>query len=89
MAFVTKVIVRKTPPKPLPNGLDLDEWQARIDALPEFREIEGRTYRKSSLTGFYYPYQVEKVTTYSEAEWIEHAKTCPNDRCPGKKRLPK
>lgn len=62
------------------------ELEAQIAALPEYQEVDGVIYRKSPLTGFYYLIEPERIPFFTREEAIAHAKTCPNEKCPFKKK---
>ena len=61
-----------------------DQLDKFIAALPEFSELDGVVYRKSPLSGVYYLAQPQRIPFFTREEWVEHAKTCPNPKCPGK-----
>lgn len=51
------------------------ELEERIAALPAFQELDGQLYRKSPLSGVYYPVEVEKIERFTKEEWEHHLAT--------------
>ncbi len=47
------------------------------ESLPLDKTVEGGLYRRGG-GGLYYPENPETVERYTQEEWKEHKKTCPN-----------